>query len=207
MMNWFLNIIKRNKPQEVIPMKKFLIVGLGNIGSEYANTRHNIGFKILDYVANAEGISFQTQKLGDVAELKIKGRTLLLLKPNTYMNLSGKAVNYWLEKEKIEKENLLVITDDLNLAFGTIRIKTKGTDGGHNGLKNIQLLLNSSEYPRFRFGISDAFKKGKQVDYVLGEWDETEKEQLKERLALSAEIVKSFALAGLNTTMNTFNGK
>jgi PTH1 family peptidyl-tRNA hydrolase len=207
MMNWFLNIIKRNKPQEVIPMKKFLIVGLGNIGSEYANTRHNIGFKILDYVANAEGISFQPQKLGDVAELKIKGRTLLLLKPNTYMNLSGKAVNYWLEKEKIEKENLLVITDDLNLAFGTIRIKTKGTDGGHNGLKNIQLLLNSSEYPRFRFGISDAFKKGKQVDYVLGEWDETEKEQLKERLALSAEIIKSFALAGLNTTMNTFNGK
>ena len=207
MMNWFLNIIKKNKPQEVIPMKKFLIVGLGNIGSEYANTRHNIGFKILDYVANAEGISFQTQKLGDVAELKIKGRTLLLLKPNTYMNLSGKAVNYWLEKEKIEKENLLVITDDLNLAFGTIRIKTKGTDGGHNGLKNIQLLLNSSEYPRFRFGISDAFKKGKQVDYVLGEWDENEKEQLKERLALSAEIIKSFALAGLNTTMNTFNGK
>lgn len=207
MMNWFLNIIKKNKPQEVIPMKKFLIVGLGNIGSEYANTRHNIGFKILDYVANAEGISFQTQKLGDVAELKIKGRTLLLLKPNTFMNLSGKAVNYWLEKEKIEKENLLVITDDLNLAFGTIRIKTKGTDGGHNGLKNIQLLLNSSEYPRFRFGISDAFKKGKQVDYVLGEWDENEKEQLKERLALSTEIIKSFALAGLNTTMNTFNGK
>jgi PTH1 family peptidyl-tRNA hydrolase len=188
-------------------MKKFLIVGLGNIGSEYANTRHNIGFKVLDYIANQEGISFQTQKLGDVAELKIKGRTLLLLKPNTYMNLSGKAVKYWLEKEKIEKENLLVITDDLNLAFGTIRIKTKGTDGGHNGLKNIQLLLNSSEYPRFRFGISDAFKKGKQVDYVLGEWDATEKEQLKERLALSAEIIKSFALAGLNTTMNTFNGK
>ena len=206
-MNWFINIFKKNTPEDNIPMKKFLIVGLGNIGSEYANTRHNIGFKVLDYIANQEGISFQTQKLGDVAELKIKGRTLLLLKPNTYMNLSGKAVNYWLEKEKIEKENLLVITDDLNLAFGTIRIKTKGTDGGHNGLKNIQLLLNSSEYPRFRFGISDAFKKGKQVDYVLGEWDETEKEQLKERLALSAEIVKSFALAGLNTTMNTFNGK
>ena len=206
-MNWFINIFKKNTPEDNIPMKKFLIVGLGNIGSEYANTRHNIGFKVLDYIANQEGILFQTQKLGDVAELKIKGRTLLLLKPNTYMNLSGKAVKYWLEKEKIEKENLLVITDDLNLAFGTIRIKTKGTDGGHNGLKNIQLLLNSSEYPRFRFGISDAFKKGKQVDYVLGEWDETEKEQLKERLALSAEIVKSFALAGLNTTMNTFNGK
>jgi PTH1 family peptidyl-tRNA hydrolase len=206
-MNWFINIFKKNTPEDNIPMKKFLIVGLGNIGSEYANTRHNIGFKVLDYIANQEGISFQTQKLGDVAELKIKGRTLLLLKPNTYMNLSGKAVKYWLEKEKIEKENLLVITDDLNLAFGTIRIKTKGTDGGHNGLKNIQLLLNSSEYPRFRFGISDAFKKGKQVDYVLGEWDAAEKEQLKERLTLSAEIVKSFALAGLNNTMNTFNGK
>jgi PTH1 family peptidyl-tRNA hydrolase len=206
-MNWFINIFKKNTPEDNIPMKKFLIVGLGNIGSEYANTRHNIGFKVLDYIANQEGISFQTQKLGDIAELKIKGRTLILLKPNTYMNLSGKAVKYWLEKEKIEKENLLVITDDLNLAFGTIRIKTKGTDGGHNGLKNIQLLLNSTEYPRFRFGISDAFKKGKQVDYVLGEWDATEKEQLKERLALSAEIIKSFALAGLNTTMNTFNGK
>ncbi len=206
-MNWFINIFKKNTPEDNIPMKKFLIVGLGNIGSEYANTRHNIGFKVLDYIANQEGISFQTQKLGDVAELKIKGRTLLLLKPNTYMNLSGKAVKYWLEKEKIEKENLLVITDDLNLAFGTIRIKTKGTDGGHNGLKNIQLLLNSTEYPRFRFGISDAFKKGKQVDYVLGEWDADEKEQLKERLALSAEIIKSFALAGLNNTMNTFNGK
>ena len=206
-MNWFLNIFKKRTPEENIPMKKFLIVGLGNIGSEYANTRHNIGFKILDYIANQEGISFQTVKLGEVAELKIKGRTLLLLKPNTYMNLSGKAVKYWLEKENIEKENMLVITDDLNLSFGTIRIKTKGSDGGHNGLKNIQLLLNSTEYPRFRFGISDAFKKGQQVNYVLGEWDAEEKEKLKERLEISSEIVKSFALAGLNNTMNTYNGK
>lgn len=206
-MNWFLNIFKKDKPEENITMKKFLIVGLGNIGSEYTNTRHNIGFKILDYIANQEGISFQTVKLGEVAELKIKGRTLLLLKPNTYMNLSGKAVKYWLEKENIEKENMLVITDDLNLAFGTIRIKTKGSDGGHNGLKNIQLLLNSTEYPRFRFGISDAFKKGQQVDYVLGEWDAVEKEKLNERLEISSKIVKSFALAGLNNTMNEFNGK
>ena len=206
-MNWFLNIFKKRTPEENIPMKKFLIVGLGNIGSEYANTRHNIGFKILDYIANQEGISFQTVKLGEVAELKIKGRTLLLLKPNTYMNLSGKAVKYWLEKENIEKENMLVITDDLNLAFGTVRIKTKGSDGGHNGLKNIQLLLNSTEYPRYRFGISDAFKKGQQVDYVLGEWSEEEKEKLKERLEISSEIIKSFALAGLNNTMNTYNGK
>ncbi len=188
-------------------MKKFLIVGLGNIGAEYVNTRHNIGFKILDYFANQESITFQTQKLGEVAEFKIKGRTVLLLKPNTYMNLSGKAVKYWLEKENIEKDNMLVITDDLNLSFGSIRIKTKGSDGGHNGLKNIQLLLNSTEYPRFRFGISDAFKKGKQVDYVLGEWSLEEKEALKERLSISAEIIKSFALAGLNNTMNLYNGK
>ena len=188
-------------------MKKFLIVGLGNIGSEYVNTRHNIGFKILDYFANQEGISFQTQKLGEVAEFKIKGRTAILLKPNTFMNLSGKAVKYWMEKENIEKENLLIITDDLNLSFGSIRIKTKGTDGGHNGLKNTQLLLNSSEYPRFRFGISDDFKKGKQVDYVLGEWSSEEKETLKERLSISSEIIKSFVLAGLNNTMNLYNGK
>lgn len=196
--------VDTNSNQE---MKKFLIVGLGNIGAEYVNTRHNIGFKILDYFANQESISFQTQKLGEVAEFKIKGRTVLLLKPNTYMNLSGKAVKYWMEKENIEKENILVITDDLNLSFGSIRIKAKGSDGGHNGLKNIQLLLNSTEYPRYRFGISDAFKKGKQVDYVLGEWSLEEKEALKERLGVSAEIIKSFALAGLNNTMNLFNGK
>lgn len=188
-------------------MKKFLIVGLGNIGSEYVNTRHNIGFKILDHFANQESISFQTQKLGEVAEFKFKGRTAILLKPNTFMNLSGKAVKYWMEKENIEKENLLIITDDLNLSFGSIRIKTKGSDGGHNGLKNIQLLLNSSEYPRFRFGISDAFKKGKQVDYVLGEWSTEEKDALKERLSLSSEIIISFISAGLNNTMNFYNGK
>lgn len=188
-------------------MKKFLIIGLGNIGSEYVNTRHNIGFKVVDFLATQENTSFTTAKLGDIAEIKIKGRTIILLKPNTYMNLSGKAVKYWMEKEKIEKENILVITDDLNLEFGTIRIKPKGSDGGHNGLKNIQQLLNTTEYPRFRFGISDQFKKGKQVDYVLGEWNEEEKEKLKERLQVASEAIKSFALAGLNNTMNEFNGK
>jgi PTH1 family peptidyl-tRNA hydrolase len=187
--------------------KKFLIVGLGNIGAEYVNTRHNIGFKVVDHFARKESLSFQTAKLGEVTEFKIKGRTLILLKPNTYMNLSGKAVQYWMEKEKIEKENILVITDDLNLSFGTIRIKSKGSDGGHNGLKNIQLVLNSVDYPRFRFGISDEFKKGRQVDYVLGEWNEDEKAKLHERLDLAAEIITSFALAGLNNTMNTYNGK
>lgn len=188
-------------------MKKFLIVGLGNIGAEYVNTRHNIGFKIVDFLANEHESTFESVKFGAMAEVKVKGRTLFLLKPNTYMNLSGKAVQYWLEKEKIPIENLLVVTDDLNLSFGTIRIKAKGSDGGHNGLKNIQTLLQTTNYPRFRFGISDEFKKGQQVDYVLGEWTEAEKETLKERLEVSSEILKSFALAGLNNTMNTFNGK
>ena len=206
-MEWLKKLFYNNAENKKDPMKKFLIVGLGNIGSEYANTRHNIGFKILDYISNQENCPFQTVKLGEVATLKTKGRTLLLLKPNTYMNLSGKAVKYWMEKENIDKENILIITDDLNLAFGTIRIKTKGSDGGHNGLKNIQLELNTTEYPRFRFGISDTFKKGQQVNYVLGEWSEEEKVNLKERLEIASEIVKSFALAGLNNTMNLYNGK
>ncbi|WP_165396069.1 aminoacyl-tRNA hydrolase [Flavobacterium sp. J27] len=205
-MKWLKRIFKTNDTN-IDSMKKFLIIGLGNIGSEYVNTRHNIGFKILDFLTSKENCNFQSVKLGDVAELKIKGRTLFLLKPNTYMNLSGKAVKYWMEKENIPKENILVITDDLNLGFGTIRIKSKGSDGGHNGLKNIQLLLNTTEYPRFRFGISDTFKKGQQVNYVLGEWSEEEKEKLKERLEIASEIIKSFALAGLNNTMNSFNGK
>jgi PTH1 family peptidyl-tRNA hydrolase len=207
MTNWITSLFQTQKTVTEPDMKKFLIVGLGNIGAEYINTRHNIGFKILDHFAKKESINFQTAKLGDVAEFKIKGRTLILLKPNTYMNLSGKAVKYWMEKENIEKENILVITDDLNLSFGTIRIKTKGSDGGHNGLKSIQSLLNTTEYPRFRFGISDQFKKGQQVSYVLGEWDEEEKSKLTERLELSSQIIQSFALAGLSNTMNEFNGK
>ena len=207
-MNWFTNLFTQKKIDDnSLEMKKFLIVGLGNIGAEYVNTRHNIGFKIVDHLAKKEALSFEVAKLGAISELKIKGRTLLLLKPNTYMNLSGKAVKYWMEKENIPKENVLIITDDLNLSFGTIRIKPKGTDGGHNGLKNIQLLLNSSEYPRFRFGISDEFKKGQQIDYVLGDWDDIEKTKLPERLDIAIEIIKSFVLAGLETTMNTFNGK
>ena len=206
-MNWFLKLFASKEKEISDPMKKFLIVGLGNIGAEYVNTRHNIGFKILDFFAKKESISFQTAKLGDIAEYKIKGRTLIFLKPNTYMNLSGKAVKYWMEKENISKENILVITDDLNLSFGSIRIKPRGSDGGHNGLKNIQSILNTVDYPRYRFGISDAFKKGKQVDYVLGEWSDEEKENLIERLEISSLIITSFALAGLNETMNQYNGK
>lgn len=198
---------KKPQPENENNMKKYLIVGLGNIGTEYTNTRHNIGFKILDHFATKENLLFQTQKLGDVATYKLKGRTFIFLKPSTYMNLSGKAVVYWLTKENIPLENLLVITDDLNLAFGSIRVKTKGSDGGHNGLKDTQAKLNTVVYNRFRFGISDAFNKGQQVDYVLGEWTDEENEKLKERLDTSVEIIKSFGLAGINITMNTFNGK
>ena len=209
MIQWLTNFFSTTKTKESNNdnMKKFLIIGLGNIGAEYTNTRHNIGFKIVDFLAREESLNFQTVKLGSLAEYKLKGKTILLLKPNTYMNLSGKAVQYWMEKEKIVVENTLIITDDLNLSFGTIRIKPKGTDGGHNGLKSIQQTLNSSEYPRFRFGISDEFKKGKQVDYVLGEWDEIEKEKLTERLKMAIGAVKCFALSGLENAMTSFNGK
>lgn len=187
--------------------KKFLIVGLGNIGAEYVNTRHNIGFKIVDFFAKKEDVNFEIVKLGALAEYKLKGRTFLLLKPNTFMNLSGKAVKYWMDKENIPLENILIITDDLNLSFGKIRIKPKGSDGGHNGLKSIHATLNTTDYTRFRFGISDEFKKGKQIDYVLGDWDDTEKTALPERLELASEIIKSFGTAGLEITMTAFNGK
>jgi PTH1 family peptidyl-tRNA hydrolase len=188
-------------------MNKFLIVGLGNIGAEYVNTRHNIGFKIIDFLAKRENVTFETSKLGALANFKQKGKHFLLLKPNTYMNLSGKAVKYWLEKEKISLENVLVITDDLNLSFGTIRIKAKGSDGGHNGLKSINFELNTQLYPRFRFGISDEFKKGKQVDYVLGNWDDIEEKAMPERLQMAEQIILSFGNEGLANTMNLYNGK
>ncbi|WP_420571646.1 aminoacyl-tRNA hydrolase [Kordia sp.] len=193
--------------EETDPMKKFLIVGLGNIGSEYKNTRHNIGFKILDFFAQKEDVTFETGKLGDLTTYKFKGRTFIFLKPSTYMNLSGKAVRYWMTKEKIPVENVLIITDDLNLEFGTIRLKTKGSDGGHNGLKSIQEQLNTSKYPRFRFGISADFGKGRQVNYVLGEWNAEEETKLPERLEKSMELIKSFGTAGVSNTMNNFNGK
>jgi PTH1 family peptidyl-tRNA hydrolase len=208
MTHWLSKLFSSQKTKDNTDcMKKFLIVGLGNIGAEYVNTRHNIGFKILDFFANKESISFATAKLGALAEYKFKGRTFFLLKPNTYMNLSGKAVQYWMEKENIPLENVLVITDDLNLSFGAIRIKPKGSDGGHNGLKNINLILNTQNYTRFRFGISDEFKKGKQIDYVLGEWNEQERTKLPERLELASEIIISFGTAGIENTMTAFNGK
>lgn len=206
MLSFFGRILSTTK-DNTDPMKKFLIVGLGNIGEKYEETRHNIGFKVLDQLAAEENISFETVKLGDRAEFKWKGRTFILIKPSTFMNLSGKAVNYWMQKEKVPIENVLIVTDDLNLSFGTLRIKTKGSDGGHNGLKDIQAQLNTSNYPRFRFGISDEFSKGNQIDYVLGEWEEEEQKKLPERLKKSADAIRSFGMAGVNNTMNNFNGK
>lgn len=205
--NWIFRKKKQSFKEDETIMKKYLIVGLGNIGEKYQNTRHNIGFKILDFFASKETLVFETVKLADRANYKLKGRSFIFLKPNTYMNLSGKAVKYWLEKEKISLENLLIITDDLNLPFGTLRLKTKGSDGGHNGLKDIQEKLNTTKYNRFRFGISDDFGKGRQVDYVLGEWTAEENEKLEERLNKSVEVIKSFGLSGMNNTMNGFNGK
>lgn len=202
-MNWF-SFFKRT--QDVEPMKKYLIAGLGNIGPEYVNTRHNIGFKAVDYLAAQEQAEFSTVRLGALAQFRHKGRAFFLLKPNTYMNLSGKAISYWMEKENIPVENVLVITDDLNLPFGTIRIKPKGSDGGHNGLKSIQQMLGHSNYPRLRFGISDEFKKGQQVNYVLGEWSDEERQNLPEHLETMAQAVRSFGTAGLELTMSGFNG-
>jgi PTH1 family peptidyl-tRNA hydrolase len=211
MCKFLTNLFKNKKSsailEEVQPMKKYLIVGLGNIGDKYHETRHNIGFSILDNFASKENLTFETKRLGDVTTYKFKGRSFIFLKPSTYMNLSGKSVLYWLTKEKIPLENLLVITDDLNLPFGSIRIKTKGSDGGHNGLKDIQEKLNTTQYNRFRFGIGDTFNRGQQVDFVLSKWSEEEMKSMQERLDLCNEVIKSFGSAGINNTMNAFNGK
>jgi len=202
----FRNIFYSEK-EIVDSMKKYLIVGLGNIGEKYDDTRHNIGFKILDYVASNENTSFSSDKLGDIATFRFKGRTFVLLKPSTYMNLSGKAVKYWMTKEKITIENVLVICDDLNIPFGTFRLKEKGSSGGHNGLKDINEKLNTQQYTRFRFGVSGNFSKGRQADYVLGKWNKEELSLLIERLEKSYLLIKSFGTAGVKHTMNDFNGK
>ena len=186
---------------------KYLIVGLGNIGAEYADTRHNIGFRVLDALAGASNTVFSTGRYGDVAELRHKGRTLLLLKPSTYMNLSGKAVRYWMEAERIAPENLLVISDDIALPFGTLRLRQKGSAGGHNGLKNIAELLGTEEFARMRFGVGGDFPKGHQVDYVLGDWTDEERAALPERLKIFGDAILSFATIGLERTMNFFNKK
>lgn len=188
-------------------MSKYLVVGLGNIGPEYANTRHNIGFIVLDALAKASNTFFKSDRLASVAELKWKGKTLILVKPSTFMNLSGKAVNYWMQAEKIPRENILVITDDIALPLGTLRLKGKGSDGGHNGLKNIQEVLASTEYARLRFGVGNEFAKGKQVNYVLGEWTKDELTSLNPRIETACDIIRSFASIGLQLTMTNFNNK
>lgn len=186
---------------------KYLIAGLGNIGSEYHYTRHNIGFRVLDALAKASNLVFVDKRYGEIAELKIKGRTLVLLKPSTYMNLSGNAVRYWLQAEKIPIENLLVIVDDLALPVGQLRLKGKGSDAGHNGLKNIQSVLGTQNYARLRFGIGNDFPKGCQIDHVLGKFTQEEENLLEERIGIAEEIIKSFSLAGLQNTMNLYNNK
>jgi PTH1 family peptidyl-tRNA hydrolase len=201
------NTLSLNTETKEELMRKFLIVGLGNIGDAYKNTRHNIGFKIVDELAEENKTTFETQKLGDVATFRLKGRTFILLKPSTFMNLSGKSVKYWIDKENIAVENILVVTDDVNIDFGTIRLKAKGSAGGHNGLKDIQEKLNTQQYARFRFGVGANYSKGRQVDFVLGEWNKQETSELIERLPTSAKIITSFGTAGLANTMNTFNGK
>lgn len=186
---------------------KYLIFGLGNIGTEYKNTRHNIGFIVLDAFAEASNVVFSPDRYASKAEINFKGRKIYLLKPTTYMNLSGKAVNYWMQKEKVPIENCFIISDDISIPFGTIRIKAKGSDGGHNGLSHIIETLGTNIFPRLRFGIGSEFSKGQQVDYVLGEWTSEETKILSERIKKIIEAVKSFTTIGLERTMNFFNGK
>lgn len=186
---------------------KYLIVGLGNIGAEYRDTRHNIGFKILDALAEASNISFSTERYGDVAHMRLKNKQLTLLKPSTYMNLSGNAVRYWKDKENIDINNILVVVDDLALPFGAIRLKPRGSDAGHNGLKNIAAMLGTDAYPRLRFGIGNDFARGAQVDYVLGCFTLDQRQQLPVRIGVAVDVIKEFCLVGIQTAMCNFNNK
>lgn len=186
---------------------KYLIVGLGNIGPEYEATRHNIGFKVLDALAEASNISFKTERYGDIAQCRLKNKQMILLKPSTFMNLSGNAVRYWKDKEKIELENILVVVDDLALPFGAIRIKPSGSDAGHNGLKNIAAMLGTQAYARLRFGIGNDFPRGCQIDYVLGSFTLDERQKLPVRIDVAVDAIKEFVLAGLQKAMCDFNNK
>ncbi len=186
---------------------KFLIVGLGNPGSEYINTRHNIGFKVLDALVDASNTNFKTERLGEVAQIRVKNKQLILLKPSTFMNLSGKAINFWMQKEKISLDRLLIVTDDISLPTGKLRLKAKGSDGGHNGLKHTQEVLGTSNYPRLRFGIGKNFFPGQQVNYVLGNWEKVELEIVNEKLDLATNCIASFCLQGISASMNLYNNK
>jgi PTH1 family peptidyl-tRNA hydrolase len=183
----------------------FLIAGLGNIGEEYEDTRHNIGFRIADEIARVNKTTFSVERLAFFAEYRSRGKNIYLVKPTTYMNLSGKAVRYWMNELKITPQNLLVVLDDLSIPFGTVRIRTKGSDGGHNGLKDIDATLGNGNYPRLRFGIGNEFSKGKQVDYVLGKWSKDEQKTLDERITVACEAVNSFMFEGIDRAMTKFN--
>ena len=193
--------------EQIDPRMKYLIVGLGNIGAEYQNTRHNIGFRVVDALAEKAGVSFSTDRYGAVAEMRHRGHIVTLLKPSTYMNLSGKAVRYWLEATKTPIENLLIIVDDIALPFGSLRMRMKGSDGGHNGLININEILGSDAYSRIRFGIGGDFPRGFQVDHVLGQWTSEEEAQMAEKLKTFVDASLSFVSIGAQRTMNTYNKK
>ena len=194
---------KRNEPDEM----KYLIACLGNIGAEYDNTRHNIGFKIADRLAKDLEASFTTSRLAQVAEMRFKGKTLVVIKPTTYMNLSGKAVKYWLNEEKIPMENLLVVNDDIALPLGTLRLRKQGADGGHNGLTDIIEKLGTNVFCRLRFGLGDDFPRGRQIDFVLGQWKASEEPIVDEKCDMAVEIIKSFVTQGPDRTMNQYNKK
>ncbi|MCD7977040.1 MAG: aminoacyl-tRNA hydrolase [Tannerellaceae bacterium] len=186
---------------------KYLVVGLGNIGSEYLGTRHNVGFRVVNAVAEDCGAPFTEARYGAIAKFRLKNKEVILLKPNTFMNLSGLAIRYWLQKENIPVENLLVVVDDLAIPFGVLRLKPKGSDAGHNGLRNIQEVLGTQTYARLRFGIGSDFSRGRQVEYVLGQFPPEELAEMPEKMKQAVEIVKSFCLAGIQVTMNQFNNK
>lgn len=186
---------------------KYLIVGLGNIGSEYAGTRHNIGFRIADALAESAGASWTTERYGDVAHFRLKNKLVTLLKPSTYMNLSGNAVRYWKDKEDIEPSNILILVDDLALPLGAIRIKGSGSDAGHNGLKNIAQMLGTQAYPRLRFGIGNDFARGAQIDFVLGRFSPEQEAELPVRTDTAVEAAKDFVLAGIGHAMCNYNNK
>ena len=186
---------------------KYLIVGLGNIGDEYAATRHNIGFMMVDAFADAQKAEWTDKRYGFVAKCRVKNAEMVMLKPSTYMNLSGNAVRDWLQQERIPVENMLVLVDDRNLPFGTIRIRKQGSNGGHNGLGNIQSILGTENYARVRFGIGNNFTRGAQCNFVLGKWTDEEQKQLPDRLKITSEIIPSFCLQGIDRTMNLYNGK
>ena len=202
-MKWIDFLVSKFKPS--IDLNKYLIVGIGNVGIDYLKTRHNLGFEALDFISNHFDSKFEKKRLGEVSKFTFKGKKIILLKPHTYVNLSGKSVRYWLNKEKINIKNLMVVTDDINLPFGTIRVRTKGSDGGHNGLKNINKSLETSSYNRLRFGIGSNFIKKSQSEYVLSKWSEDESSELSKLIPIINEVICTFVLSGVDLTMSQYN--